>query len=69
MGAPLPPTLHLSLELAQPLRYGENPHQRGARYRPIGETSWWDGVTQHGGKELSYLNLFDADTAWPSYTK
>ena len=31
---PSPPkTLHLSLELAQPLRYGENPHQQGARYR------------------------------------
>ncbi len=28
-GPSLPPTLHLSLELAQPLRYGENPHQRG----------------------------------------
>ena len=25
----LPPTLHLALELAQPLRYGENPHQKG----------------------------------------
>jgi len=23
-----------------------------------------DGVVQHGGKELSYLNLFDADAAW-----
>ena len=29
----LPPSMHLSLELAQPLRYGENPHQQGARYR------------------------------------
>jgi phosphoribosylaminoimidazolecarboxamide formyltransferase / IMP cyclohydrolase len=60
----LPPTLHLSLELAQPLRYGENPHQAGARYRSTGEQSWWDKVVQHGGKELSYLNLYDADAAW-----
>ena len=60
----LPPTLHLALELAQPLRYGENPHQVGARYRTIGKTNWWDGVVQHGGKELSYLNLYDADAAW-----
>jgi len=63
-GEALPPTLHLALELAQPLRYGENPHQRGARYRNLGERSWWDGVVQHGGKELSYLNLYDADAAW-----
>ncbi len=61
---PLPATLHLSLELAQPLRYGENPHQRGARYRSIGQSSWWDQVEQHGGMELSYLNLYDADAAW-----
>lgn len=60
----LPPTLHLSLELAQPLRYGENPHQVGARYRHAGQHSWWDDVVQHGGLELSYLNLYDADAAW-----
>jgi phosphoribosylaminoimidazolecarboxamide formyltransferase/IMP cyclohydrolase len=60
----LPPTVHLSLEKAQPLRYGENPHQRGARYRQTGERSWWDEVVQHGGMELSYLNLYDADAAW-----
>lgn len=60
----LPATLHLSLELAQPLRYGENPHQVGARYRAVGERSWWDDMVQHGGMELSYLNLFDADAAW-----
>jgi phosphoribosylaminoimidazolecarboxamide formyltransferase/IMP cyclohydrolase len=60
----LPETLHLSLEQAQPLRYGENPHQRGARYRVSGEHSWWDDVVQHGGMALSYLNLYDADAAW-----
>ncbi len=60
----LPPTLHLALERVQELRYGENPHQTGARYREVGTTSWWDGVEQHGGMALSYLNLFDADAAW-----
>ncbi|MEX2502147.1 MAG: bifunctional phosphoribosylaminoimidazolecarboxamide formyltransferase/IMP cyclohydrolase [Trueperaceae bacterium] len=30
---PLPPTMHLALERAEVLRYGENPHQAGARYR------------------------------------
>ncbi len=63
-GDPLPPTIHLALERVQDLRYGENPHQIGARYREMGTTSWWDGVEQHGGVALSYLNLFDADAAW-----
>ncbi|HSL73966.1 MAG TPA: bifunctional phosphoribosylaminoimidazolecarboxamide formyltransferase/IMP cyclohydrolase [Ilumatobacteraceae bacterium] len=62
--AALPPSIHLALELAQPLRYGENPHQQGARYRQAGATSWWDSMTQHGGKELSYLNVFDTEAAW-----
>ena len=60
----LPESIHLSLERAQPLRYGENPHQEGARYRQVGATSWWDTMTQHGGKELSYLNVFDTEAAW-----
>jgi phosphoribosylaminoimidazolecarboxamide formyltransferase/IMP cyclohydrolase len=60
----LPPTLHLALEKAQDLRYGENPHQQGARYRAMGEPSWWDGVEQHSGLALSYLNLYDAAAAW-----
>jgi phosphoribosylaminoimidazolecarboxamide formyltransferase/IMP cyclohydrolase len=64
LGTVLPPTLHLTLERTAALRYGENPHQRGARYRTAGTASWWDEVEQHGGKNLSYLNLFDGDAAW-----
>jgi phosphoribosylaminoimidazolecarboxamide formyltransferase/IMP cyclohydrolase len=60
----LPPSIHLTLERVGSLRYGENPHQHGARYRIVGQHSWWDDVVQHGGKELSYLNIFDADAAW-----
>jgi phosphoribosylaminoimidazolecarboxamide formyltransferase / IMP cyclohydrolase len=60
----LPATLTVRLERAQELRYGENPHQRAARYRRVGSTGWWDRAVQHGGKELSYLNLFDAEAAW-----
>ena len=60
----LPPTLHLTLDHAASMRYGENPHQHGARYRVSGQDSWWDEVVQHGGKELSYLNVLDADAAW-----
>lgn len=61
----LPPRLDLSLErVGEELRYGENPHQRAARYRVAGTRSWWDGVEQHSGMALSYLNLYDADAAW-----
>ena len=60
----LPPALHLTLERASELRYGENPHQRAARYRRTGRGGFWDGVVQHGGLPLSYLNLLDAAAAW-----
>ena len=64
----LPPTLHVTLERADPLRYGENPHQPGARYRRVDGRGdgpeWWDRTVQHSGVPLSYLNLLDAGTAW-----
>ncbi len=61
----LPQHLDLVLEKTdETLRYGENPHQRGARYRLRGTTSWWDEVTQHSGLALSYLNYYDTDAAW-----
>ena len=37
---------------------------RRRAYRRHGTTSWWDGVEQHGGLALSYLNFYDADAAW-----
>lgn len=60
----IPERLTIVADRADTLRYGENPHQRGARYRIVGETSWWDHAVQHGGKELSYLNVYDTDAAW-----
>jgi phosphoribosylaminoimidazolecarboxamide formyltransferase/IMP cyclohydrolase len=63
-GDALPRSLHLALDRVQDLRYGENPHQVGARYRFAGGQSWWDTAVQHGGKELSYLNLYDTEAAW-----
>ncbi len=66
----LPSALTMHLEQASALRYGENPHQQGARYRFIPTTGvdakpgWWESSIQHGGKELSYLNVFDTDAAW-----
>lgn len=63
---PLPPTIHLALEkVGEPLRYGENPHQQGARYREIGKLTWLDEVEMVAGNmALSYLNLYDAAAAW-----
>lgn len=61
----LPETITIQLERAGELRYGENPHQHGARYRFVdGPRGFWDEVVQHGGRELSYLNLFDGEAAW-----
>jgi phosphoribosylaminoimidazolecarboxamide formyltransferase/IMP cyclohydrolase len=60
----LPRTVHVALERAEILRYGENPHQQGARYRFAGAHGWWDSMVQHGGKALSYLNIYDTEAAW-----
>ena len=62
--ASLPTVISLALERAEVLRYGENPHQQGARYRARGASGSFDGVVQHGGPALSYLNLMDAEAAW-----
>jgi phosphoribosylaminoimidazolecarboxamide formyltransferase/IMP cyclohydrolase len=60
---PLPDHLVIPLERRAVLRYGENPHQEGARYADPREPSSWDSVVQHQGAPLSYLNLYDADAA------
>jgi phosphoribosylaminoimidazolecarboxamide formyltransferase/IMP cyclohydrolase len=60
----LPEVVQIRLERRAVLRYGENPHQVGARYAVAGADGWWDTSVQHGGKEMSYLNVYDADAAW-----
>ncbi len=64
----LPRHLVFALERsADELRYGENPHQRAARYRMVGAgaaTSFWETMRQHSGLALSYLNFYDTDAAW-----
>jgi len=60
----LKPSLHLALDRVHDLRYGENPHQAGARYRAAGASGWWDTAVVHSGKAMSYLNLFDTEAAW-----
>ena len=62
--AALPPRLSATLEKKQDLRYGENPHQKAALY--VGRMPHEASVafaTQLHGKELSYINLLDADGA------
>ncbi len=60
-----PERLSMQFELAQPLRYGENPHQSAAFYRdvqpPAGSLACYQ---QRQGKELSYNNIADAEAAW-----
>ncbi len=46
-----------------PLRYGENPHQWGAFYEVPGNPPDWV-VLQQEEKQMSYLNILDADGAW-----
>ena len=63
--AAFPARLILQFEKMQDLRYGENPHQAAALYRdgnPV--PGGIAGYTQIQGKELSYNNIADADTAW-----
>jgi phosphoribosylaminoimidazolecarboxamide formyltransferase / IMP cyclohydrolase len=60
-----PAQLHLELSRHAALRYGENPHQKGALYIPSGRAaSGLAGARQFQGKELSYNNLVDLDAAW-----
>ncbi|MFY9316844.1 MAG: bifunctional phosphoribosylaminoimidazolecarboxamide formyltransferase/IMP cyclohydrolase [Burkholderiales bacterium] len=60
-----PDVLNLQLIKRQEMRYGENPHQVAAFYRdrsPVPGSIAAFSVLQ--GKELSYNNIADADTAW-----
>ncbi len=52
------PQFKQSIEQAQVLRYGENPHQNGIFYGDL-DTMF----TKLNGKELSYNNLLDVDAA------
>ena len=60
-----PARMNLHFELAQEMRYGENPHQRAAFYRDLAPVAGsLASYTQLQGKELSYNNIADADAAW-----
>ncbi|MBX9638013.1 MAG: bifunctional phosphoribosylaminoimidazolecarboxamide formyltransferase/IMP cyclohydrolase [Nitrosomonas sp.] len=60
-----PDSLNLNFTIAQPLRYGENPHQKAAFYRDETPTPGsLANYQQLQGKELSYNNIADTDAAW-----
>jgi phosphoribosylaminoimidazolecarboxamide formyltransferase/IMP cyclohydrolase len=62
--AEFPSDLPLSFELRTVLRYGENPHQRAAFYVEPGSTGPDLGTAAiRHGKELSYNNILDLDSA------
>ncbi len=63
-GEPLPETRLLVLERVSSLRYGENPHQQAALYQEPGTTGWAFELTQLQGKELSFNNYADTESAW-----
>ena len=64
---PYPDRLTIPLEKVETLRYGENPHQLGARYRRVGPGAepgpFASGEPPLQGKALSYNNVLDASAA------
>jgi phosphoribosylaminoimidazolecarboxamide formyltransferase / IMP cyclohydrolase len=63
-GAEFPPELSISGTLAQPLRYGENPHQQAAFYRVGPDPGGLGSAHQLQGEDLSFNNIQDAAAAY-----
>jgi phosphoribosylaminoimidazolecarboxamide formyltransferase/IMP cyclohydrolase len=63
-GEDFPPLFVRAYEKVVDLPYGENPHQRGAYYQQVGNRMHvLSMVQQHHGKQLSFNNLLDLDSA------
>ncbi len=60
----LPSFVGLALEKVDDLRYGENPHQRGARYRDAAGPGVLGGAEVLQGKPMSFNNWLDVDAAY-----
>src|SRR5262249_47413229 len=59
-----PATLPLVFDKVQDLRYGENPHQQAAFYRELSARGAGVATARvMQGKDLSFNNIADADTA------
>lgn len=59
----LPKSLAFHFTKIQDLRYGENPHQPAAFYRDAGVPAGLAKMKQLHGKELSYNNILDLNSA------
>jgi phosphoribosylaminoimidazolecarboxamide formyltransferase/IMP cyclohydrolase len=61
----LPENCTITMRKIQDMRYGENPHQKGAFYKslPIMEEPCISNAKQIQGKELSFNNILDSDCA------
>ncbi|MGI9585197.1 MAG: bifunctional phosphoribosylaminoimidazolecarboxamide formyltransferase/IMP cyclohydrolase [Acidimicrobiia bacterium] len=64
MEAEQPERIVLPLRRHTKLRYGENPHQPASLYALGDGDGWWAKATQIQGKEMSFNNYADADSAW-----
>ena len=64
IGDPTPRRRAFAGTLAQPLRYGENPHQSASFYTDGSARPGVASATQHQGKALSYNNINDTDAAF-----
>jgi len=62
--AGFPQELSLSFEKIQELRYGENPHQKAAFYKEKGKARGLINLKQLQGKELSFNNILDLNSAF-----
>ena len=62
-GVRFPARLTTEASLVQGLRYGENPHQAAAFYRPAGGSWGLAAAAQLHGPELGYNNLLDWSAA------
>ncbi len=58
-----PKELVLVFEKIQELRYGENPHQKAAFYKEKGKLAGLINLKQLQGKELSFNNILDLNSA------
>jgi phosphoribosylaminoimidazolecarboxamide formyltransferase / IMP cyclohydrolase len=61
--ASLPRFVGVGLEKVRDLRYGENPHQRGALFGEIAGGTVLGGAEVLGGKEMSFNNWLDVSSA------
>ncbi len=61
---PRRPIARIGGQLAETMRYGENPHQWAAFYRTPGSRPGVSTARQVQGKQLSFNNINDTDAAF-----